>query len=207
MSVPLAARYEAIAPHWGRRIARLGFPGAYRALVSEALSRLPIGTAAPDVLDLGCGDGALAEALADLLGPRANLTLLDLSPAMLQAAEARLGPGRARLVAGDVMSAGLAAAAQDIVASAHLIEHLPDPRAALRRMADVLRPGGILILCVSRPHWCSRLVWFVWRHRVFPQDEMLAALAEAGLTDLCCWQPTAGPPRRLSLAYAGRKPG
>jgi ubiquinone/menaquinone biosynthesis C-methylase UbiE len=207
MSARLASRYESIAPRWGRRIARLGFPGAYRALVSEALSRLPVSAEALDVLDLGCGDGALAEALANLLGPRAELTLLDLSPAMLRAAEARLGPGRARLVAGDVVSAALAPATRDIVASAHLLEHLPDPRAAARRMADMLRPGGVLILCVSKPHWCSRLVWFAWRHRVFTQYEMLAMLGEAGLTDLHCWQPAVGPPRRLSLAYAGRKPG
>lgn len=207
MTARLAARYEAAAPHWGRRIARLGFPRAYRSLVAEALARLPVAGTDLDVLDLGCGDGALAEALADILGPRVRLTLLDQSPAMLRAAEARLGPGRAKLMCGDIGEVAPGPASQDIVASAHLFEHLADPSQALHRMAEVLRPGGLLILCVSKPHWCSRIVWFAWRHREFTRDQMLAALAAAGFTQLHAWQPVAGPPRRLSLAYVARKPG
>lgn len=207
MSARLAARYDAVAPHWGRRIARLGFPRAYRTLVSEAIARFPVAGRGLDVLDLGCGDGALAEALADRLGPGARLTLLDLSPSMLRAAETRLGAGRSRMILADVETAALGSATQDIVASAHLLEHLPDPSQALRRMAELLRPGGVLILCVSKPHWCSRLVWFAWRHRVFTENEVLRAITGAGLVDPQCWQPDAGPPRRLSLAYAARKPG
>jgi hypothetical protein len=69
-------------------------------------------------------------------------------------------------------------------------------------MAGLLRPKGLLILSVSRPHWCSRLVWLSWRHRLFREAEMRVLLHEAGFDDLCCWRPTAGPPRRMSLAYA-----
>ncbi len=207
MSPRLSARYDAAAPDWGRRIARLGFPEAYRMLVAEAMARLPVPTGRVAALDLGAGDGALAEALRLVLGPRVRLTLLDLSPAMLRAAEARLGSGAARLVAGDLDTSDLDTESFDIVASAHLVEHLPDLRVALRRMADLLQPGGIIILCVSRPHWCNRLVWFLWRHRPYSQAEVFAALADAGFADLHCWQPPAGPPRRLSLAYTARKPG
>jgi ubiquinone/menaquinone biosynthesis C-methylase UbiE len=206
MAGSLTARYEVAAPHWGRRLARLGFPAAYRAIMAEALARLPPKSGPLSALDLGAGDGAFAEALLDRLGPRLSLTLLDRSSAMLRAAEARLGPGRARLIAGDLDCDAVQRGSYDIVTAAHLLEHLPDPDAALAQMARFLKPGGLLILAVSRPHWCSRLVWLTWRHRRFRETELRAALARAGFVDPQCWQPPAGPPRRLSLAYAARRP-
>ncbi|MFN5998865.1 MAG: class I SAM-dependent DNA methyltransferase [Paracoccaceae bacterium] len=206
MADSLTARYEAAAPTWGRRLAQLGFPAAYRAIMAEALDRLPPPAGPVAAVDLGSGDGAFAEVLVNRLGPRLSLALIDRSPAMLRAAEARLGPGRARLIAGDIGGPEVLPGSQDIVTAAHLLEHLPDPDAALAGMARLLKPGGILILVVSRPHWCSRLVWLTWRHRRFREAEMRDALRRAGFTDLHCWQPPAGPPRRLSLAYAARRP-
>jgi ubiquinone/menaquinone biosynthesis C-methylase UbiE len=206
MTGGLAARYEAAAPDWGARLQRLGFPAAYRAIMAEALHRLPPPPGPLRAIDLGSGDGAFAEALLHRLGARLALTLLDPSPAMLRAAEVRLGPGRARLVVGELSKTPLDGG-QDIVLAAHLLEHMPDPGDALARMAALLRPGGLLILAVSRPHWCSRLVWLAWRHRRFRKAELLGLLAAAGFTDLTCWHPPAGPPRRLSLAYAARRPG
>jgi ubiquinone/menaquinone biosynthesis C-methylase UbiE len=206
MAGSLTARYEAAAPQWGRRLARLGFPAAYRAIMAEALTRLPPKSGPLTALDLGAGDGAFAEALLDRLGSRLSLTLLDRSPAMLRAAEARLGLGRARLIAGDLDCDGVQRGGYDIVTAAHLLEHLPDPDAAVARMATFLKPGGLLILAVSRPHWCSRLVWLNWRHRQFREEEMHAALIRAGFVEPQCWQPPKGPPRRLSLAYAARRP-
>jgi ubiquinone/menaquinone biosynthesis C-methylase UbiE len=205
MTEGLLARYDAAAPVWGARLARLGFPAAYRAIMAEAVRRLPPPPGPLSAIDLGSGEGAFAEALARTLGARVALTLLDPSPAMLTAAEARLGPGCARLIRGELDRTPLAEGGYDIVLAAHLLEHLPDPSAALARMAWLLRPGGLLILSVSRPHWCSRLVWLNWRHRRFREAEMRGMLEVAGFTDLHCWRPPAGPPRRLSLAYAARR--
>jgi ubiquinone/menaquinone biosynthesis C-methylase UbiE len=206
MTGSLAARYEAAAPTWGARLARLGFPAAYRAIMAEALARLPPPPGPLTALDIGCGDGAFSQALLGALGRRLSLTLLDPSLAMLMAAEERLGPGRARLILGDLDSPELGPGTCDLVIAAHVLEHLPDPVLALARMKRLLRPGGSLILAVSRPHWCSRLVWLHWRHRRFRQAEMLGLLRQAGFADLHVWQPPAGPPRRLSLAYAARRP-
>lgn len=206
MADRLTARYEAAAPTWGRRLAHLGFPAAYRAIMAEALRRLPLPQGPLSALDLGAGDGAFSEPLVDLAGPRLSLTLLDRSPAMLRAAEARLGPGRARMIVGDMAGVVLPWGSQDIVMAAHLLEHLPDPDTALADMLALLKPGGTLILAVSRMHWCSHLVWLAWRHRRFRDAEIRDALARAGFADLNCWQPPAGPPRRLSLACAARRP-
>ena len=206
MADRLTARYEAAAPTWGRRLAQLGFPAAYRAIMEEALHRLPPPEGPLAALDLGAGDGAFSEPLVDLVGPRVLLSLLDRSPAMLRAAEARLGRGRARMIVGDLAGLALPEGSQDIVIAAHLLEHLPDHETALVRMRRLLKPGGLLILAVSRPHWCSHLVWLGWRHRRFREAEVRSALTRAGFADLHCWHPPAGPPRRLSLAYAAKRP-
>jgi demethylmenaquinone methyltransferase/2-methoxy-6-polyprenyl-1,4-benzoquinol methylase len=205
MASDLTLRYEAAAPSWGRRLAWLGFPAAYRAIVDDARGLLPP-TGPIRAIDLGAGDGAFAEALLAKLGSRLRLTLLDPSPAMLRAAENRLGPGRAAWVTGDLQSSTLPQAWFDLVTAAHLLEHLPDPVAALAQIARLLRPGGTLILVVSRPHWCSRLVWLTWRHRRYREAEILRLLGGAGLVKARAWHPPAGPPRRLSLAYAAQRP-
>jgi ubiquinone/menaquinone biosynthesis C-methylase UbiE len=202
----LSARYEAAAPHWGRRLEKLGFPAAYNAMVAEALHRFAPPPGPITATDLGAGDGAFAEALSSHLGPTLTLALLDRSAAMLRAAEHRLGRTAARFIEGDLECPDLLPGSQDIVTAAHLLEHLPDTDAALARMASLLKPGGILILAVSRPHWCSNLVWLGWRHRRFREGEMRGALGRAGFVQVQCWQPPAGPPRRLSLAYAARRP-
>jgi ubiquinone/menaquinone biosynthesis C-methylase UbiE len=129
----------------------------------------------------------------------ANLT------ARYEAAAPQWGRQLARLMVGDLDQAQLPDVAVDIVVAAHLLERLPDPAAAIVRMIGLLRPGGLLILSVSRPHWCSHLVWLRWRHRRFQPAEVCDFLRRAGSTDLHCWRPIAGPPRRLSLAYAARR--
>lgn len=206
MADHLTARYDAAAPAWGRRLAWLGFPAAYRRIVAQVMDAFPLAEGRIDVLDMGAGDGAFAEAVLHVLGRQAALTLVDPSAAMLTAAETRLGKGRVRLIAGNLDSASLVVSAYDLVAAAHLLEHLPDPEASIVRMTALLKPGGVLVLVVSRPHWCSRLVWLSWRHRRFPELEMRRLLAGVGLVDVRCWKPLAGPPRRLSLAYAARRP-
>lgn len=38
----------------------------------------------------------------------------------------------------------------DVVMAAHLLEHLHDPAAALQELVRVARPGGVIILCLTR---------------------------------------------------------
>jgi ubiquinone/menaquinone biosynthesis C-methylase UbiE len=208
MAPGLSARYDAAAAHWGRRLDRLGFPAAYRSILRQVFQEVPPLPKGARAVDLGSGDGAFSEALLDVLGPDLSLTLVDAAPGMIAAAQDRLGARAQRYVVADVFCPISAAASDwDIVAAAHLIEHLPDLSGAMTRLTGLLAPGGVLILVVSRPHWCSRLVWFLWRHKRFTEAEMRLALAGAGLVDVQCRMMPAGPPRRLSLAYSARKPG
>lgn len=61
-----------------------------------------------------------------------------------------LSPGRTVDVLGDVGRLPFAEDTFDLLVCYHVLEHVPDDRAAIRELARVLRPGGIALLQV--PH-------------------------------------------------------
>jgi SAM-dependent methyltransferase len=102
----------------------------------------------PDVLDLGCGTGAVAQAL-DLTH---TVTGLDMSEKALDYCRAR---GLTRLVQGDAMALPFPDASFDAVIALDVFEHLPDDEASFRECLRVLRPGGVLVLSVP----AFRFLW------------------------------------------------
>src|SRR5262245_54664919 len=74
-----------MATDWsGAEYARVG--ALQHALLAEALPQLPL-TAHGSVLDIGCGDGVLTQAIAER-APQGRVVGLDPSPAMVAAAAA-----------------------------------------------------------------------------------------------------------------------
>jgi 2-polyprenyl-6-hydroxyphenyl methylase / 3-demethylubiquinone-9 3-methyltransferase len=98
------------------------------------------------VLDVGCGGGLLAEALARA---GAQVTGIDLAPGMIEAA--RLHAAESGLVidyrvAAAETLAQSAPGAYDVVTCMEMLEHVPAPAATMVTLARLTRPGGALFV-------------------------------------------------------------
>lgn len=90
-------------------------------------------------LDVGCGSGG-ALGVAQALGWR--VAGVEVDEAAAEKAR-RFGP---RVHAGDLLGAPFARGEFDCVTALHVLEHVPDPVGAVRRMLEWLAPGGLLVI-------------------------------------------------------------
>lgn len=106
------------------------------------------------VLDVGCGLGDFSQRLSDL---GAEVTACDLGAGLVERTRARVG---CEAVVADALnlSATFDPESFDIVLSSECIEHTPDPKRAVREMARLVKPGGLL--SISTP---NRLWWPIVR--------------------------------------------
>ncbi|MFJ6368000.1 methyltransferase domain-containing protein [Streptomyces virginiae] len=119
---------------------------AYQAPAYEAaVARLRLAPGAR-AMDLGCGTGRAMPALRAQVGPDGHVLGVDLTPAMLAAAARHGRTGHGHLLAADCTRLPLAGASVDGIFSAGLLDHLPDPAAALREWARVTAADGVLLL-------------------------------------------------------------
>lgn len=129
-----------------------------QALVTQRLARLD----APRVLEAGCG------ARSHLAyPPTARVTGVDIFLPQLRRHE-----GVARLAQGDVTALPVATASIDLAVCWDVLEHLPEPEAALAELSRVLRPGGTAVIALPNILSLKGLVtrftpwWFhVWVYR------------------------------------------
>ncbi len=143
-----------------------------------------------DILDAGCGDGALACAMASR---GAVVTGIDADPAMLAAARTRAHTTGARVtfLPGRIERLPLADARFDVVVAITVLCFVADTSVAVREMARVLRPGGRLVLgelgrwsawAATRrlKGWRGASTWKAARFR--SAGELRALLEQAGLS-------------------------
>jgi SAM-dependent methyltransferase len=110
---------------------------------------VPVTAAA--VLDVGCGDGFLAARLAR----RVPLVVaIDIDAPVLGRARARFPDAPVTWCRGDILTCTLEPDSFDAVLSNAALHQLPDTRAALARLGQLVRPGGTLaIVGFPRTGW------------------------------------------------------
>jgi SAM-dependent methyltransferase len=164
-----AASFEQVADAYER--ARPGYP--------DDAVRWLAGTTPSDVLDLAAGTGKLTRALV-ALGHR--VTAVEPLPAML--AQLRVAAPGAIALEGTAEQIPLQAEAVDVVAVAQAF-HWFDADQAVREIARVLRPGGVLALVwnqrVEGERWIEELngSWQGSDHPGIEEDD--GAIAVSGL--------------------------
>jgi demethylmenaquinone methyltransferase/2-methoxy-6-polyprenyl-1,4-benzoquinol methylase len=209
----LTQAYDRASARWSPISAILGYPRAYSELFAQ-LQRdgwLDRWTPEACVLDCGTGTGILIRALPVDLARSLRIHGVDRSPGMLAKAARELGrvPSAVELHRADVRRLPFSSGSFDVVVSAHMLEHLPDPLDGLGEMVRVLRAGGTLLLVTTRPSVPEAVLRLTWRYRTFDPAWLLHALATCGLARSRCY-PVGRRPRIaqwLSLAYVGRKSG
>lgn len=166
-----ARAYEAAT-----RIVWLGRRGrAYRRLVEDARVR-----PGDDVLDLGCGTGALTRAAAEA-SRTGRVTGIDLAPEMVAHAR-RLG-GAASYREGDISRLTHPDASVDVVVSSLALHHVDpaDRDAVLTGAFRVLRPNGRLLIAeFVPPRWLPPAAR---RHPMMaadPRGDLVERVARAG---------------------------
>jgi ubiquinone/menaquinone biosynthesis C-methylase UbiE len=118
---------------------------AFFGPIAERLVELVGPAPGEQVVDLGCGRGAVATRLARAVGPGGRVTALDLAPAMVAATRdeaTRTGLTWLRAEVGDAAAPDLPAASASLVTASLVIFFLPDPATALRHWLQLLAPGG-----------------------------------------------------------------
>ena len=130
------------------------------------------------IVEIGCGTGQMCLYLA-----RADRVVVgaDLARAALRlgaAAARRFGLDRVQFVETDLGRPGLRAGSFDVVYSAGVLHHTPDPRASFARLVQLARPGGTIVLGVYNafarvPLRLRRLVARLSGFRLIPFDPVL----------------------------------
>lgn len=127
----------------GQEAARLEDQARTLEELLHADTGFPDGSA---VLEAGCGTGAQTVALARR-STGARITAVDVSAASLAEARARVsaaGFGNVQFRQADLLGLPFAAASFDHVFLCFVLEHLPDPAAALVALRLLLRSGGTI---------------------------------------------------------------
>jgi 2-polyprenyl-6-hydroxyphenyl methylase/3-demethylubiquinone-9 3-methyltransferase len=105
-----------------------------------------VGLRDAQVLDVGCGGGILSEAMAR---SGARVIGIDLSQAVLDVAELHALEGKLAIEYRAIAAEELAAARPgsfDLVTCMEMLEHVPDPAAALAALGSLVKPGGHVIV-------------------------------------------------------------
>ena len=105
------------------------------------------------VLDIGCGMGDVTLLVAQIVGPAGRVVSIDLDQASIETAQRRasaVGLDNTAFHRADLL-AFTDARPFDAIVGRLVLEFLPDPTAAICRLAGLLRPGGIMAL--QEPSW------------------------------------------------------
>jgi 2-polyprenyl-6-hydroxyphenyl methylase/3-demethylubiquinone-9 3-methyltransferase len=138
------AKFSALAHRWWDPTSEFRPLHEINPLRLAHIERLAGGLAGKAILDVGCGGGILAEAMA---ARGARVTGIDLADKPLKVAMLhRLETGSAvdyRLQSAESL-AQESPGAYDVVTCMEMLEHVPDPPSVVEACARLVKPGGLV---------------------------------------------------------------
>ena len=189
--------------------------GRILPVVDSMVGPLPAGAR---MLDIGCGNGALA---GQFLARGMQVVGVDLSESGIAIARKKYPQGRFEILnaEGDLLES-LAAEPFDVVISTEVIEHLYDPRAFARTAFAAVRPGGRFV-CTTPYHgylknlalslvgkWDSHAspLWDGGHIKLFSRRTLGQLLDDAGFVNVAFAGIGRLPYLWMSMAMGGDRP-
>jgi SAM-dependent methyltransferase len=102
------------------------------------------------ILEVGCGTGWLSSKLSEY----GEVTACDLGSQIIETAQ-RNYP-HIKFLSGDIQTLPLPTTHFDLIVSSEVLAHVPDQPAFIARLAELLKPGGILILTTQNKYVFDR---------------------------------------------------
>jgi len=165
-----AASYEPYVGRWSRRLA----PEVIEWIGAEGGGRW---------LDVGCGTGALTEAIL-AHGKPSVVVGVDPSADFIAYAAAGTSDRRATFAVGNAMELEFADDRFDVAAAALVLNFVPDPRRAVREMSRVVRNAGVVAAYVWDYAGEMLMIRRFWDAAV-ALDPAAAALDEGSRFTIC----------------------
>ncbi|MEL6640962.1 MAG: class I SAM-dependent methyltransferase [Pseudomonadota bacterium] len=206
----LEGYYDRQSGVWQAKIDRFGFEGAYAELISRVLChwRYRPKASRPAVLDAGIGTGAMAAAFAKAFGRPHRLVGVDISADMLGQVQRRFAADQSgpELYQADLAALPFADHSFDVVLIAHVLEHMSQPERVTAELHRVLKPGGMIIACITRRSWIGAYVQLMWRTHLVDAPVARRWLQRAGFRAVRSLPlPKDRPARRWSIGYVALK--
>lgn len=137
------SEWAAVAPGWRRNRERFGVT---ESPITDRLVPLSGAKRGDRVLDMACGTGDPAFALAETVGPEGYVLGLDLSEEMIEASRAwaesqNITNVEFRLIKSE-LEPGVEPRSFDAATCRHGLQFMPDPVAALQELRGAVKPKG-----------------------------------------------------------------
>lgn len=207
----LASHYDAASESWSRTARRFQLETVYRMPLLACGAATGLTDVRPDarVLDCGIGTGSLSIALNNILPDTIAYHGIDVSSEMLATAdvEMRQAGMSPQLEQADILSIPHADQSFDVVMAAHVLEHLPEPQWALTEMIRVLKPGGVLFVCMTRRSVFGTFIQLRWRTWVVTEQQGITWLRDCQLNNIGFQPVSLGScAGQASMAFWAQKP-
>jgi SAM-dependent methyltransferase len=121
-------------------------PATRRRLTEAGLAR------GANCLEVGAGAGSILAWMADVAGPTARVTAVDLNTGFLSSS-----PANVTVMEGDIRTLPLEPASFDVVHARYVLVHIPAAARVVERLWSLLRPGGALLL--EEPDFTVARAW------------------------------------------------
>lgn len=130
------------------------------------------------ILDIGCGTGQMSLYLAHASRVVIGADLVRKSLELAAATALRFDISRVLFVETDLHCPGLREGSFDVVYSSGVLHHTPDPRRSFMRIAQLVRPGGWIVVGLYNvfariPLRLRRVLARLTGYRVIPFDPVL----------------------------------